>query len=123
MRISDWSSDVCSSDLRSLYVRLSGSDDGRGAAGKWTDASTGEHGDLLDIVAIACGHHRLRDTLDEARRFLSLPRPAPADEGRRYRREPKAPTAPPQAARPPLAAPTPFLANAPVDYFLEPSNT
>src|SRR3546814_5340109 len=44
---------------RSLYVRLSGSDDGRGAAGKWTDASTGEHGDLLDIVAIACGHHRL----------------------------------------------------------------
>src|SRR3546814_2829118 len=69
---------------RSLYVRLSGSDDGRGAAGKWTDASTGEHGELLDIVAIACGHHRLRDTLDEARRFLSLPRPEPADEGRRY---------------------------------------
>ncbi|HEY9579491.1 MAG TPA: toprim domain-containing protein [Rhizorhapis sp.] len=95
---------------RSLYVRLSGSDDGRGAAGKWTDASTGEHGDLLDIVAIACGHHRLRDTLDEARRFLSLPRPEPADEGRRYRREPKAPTGTPQAARRLLAASKPFLA-------------
>ena len=94
---------------RSLYVRLSGSDDGRGAAGKWTDASTGEHGDLLDIIAIACGHHRLRDTLDEARSFLSLPRPEPVDEGPRYRREPKAPTGTPQAARRLLAASKPFL--------------
>src|SRR3546814_3508344 len=34
---------------RSLYVRLSGSDDGRGAAGKWTDASTGEHGEQLEM--------------------------------------------------------------------------
>src|SRR5690606_15193319 len=28
---------------RSLYVRLTGSEDGRGAAGKWTDAATGDH--------------------------------------------------------------------------------
>jgi hypothetical protein len=34
---------------RSLYVRLSGPDYGHGAAGKWTDAATGEHGDLLDL--------------------------------------------------------------------------
>ena len=34
---------------RSLYVRPSGPDYGPGAAGKWTDAATGEHGDLLDL--------------------------------------------------------------------------
>ncbi|HWU94918.1 MAG TPA: toprim domain-containing protein [Sphingomonas sp.] len=60
---------------RSLYVRLAPSPDGRGAAGKWTDAATGDHGDLLDIIAAASGHQSLRDTLDEARRFLSLPMP------------------------------------------------
>ena len=59
---------------RSLYVRLV--DMEKGAAGKWTDAATGEHGDLLDIIALNQGHHQLRDTLDEARRFLSLPIPA-----------------------------------------------
>lgn len=58
---------------QSLYVRLSTSADGRGAAGKWTDAHTGEHGDLLDIIAAASGHHSMRETLEEARRFLSLP--------------------------------------------------
>lgn len=58
---------------QSLYVRLSTSADGRGAAGKWTDAHTGEHGDLLDIIAVASGHHSMRETLEEARRFLSLP--------------------------------------------------
>ena len=59
---------------RSLYVRLV--DMEKGVAGKWTDAATGEHGDLLDIIALNQGHHQLRDTLDEARRFLSLPIPA-----------------------------------------------
>ncbi|CAH0496417.1 toprim domain-containing protein [Novosphingobium sp. CECT 9465] len=58
---------------RSLYVRLSGGPEGRGAAGKWTDAQSGDHGDLLDLIASACGHHRLGETLAEARRFLSLP--------------------------------------------------
>lgn len=92
---------------RSLYVRLSGSEDGRGAAGKWTDAATGEHGDLLDIIALACGHTQLRDTLDEARRFLSLPDPEPyaADcPGCRCRGEPKAPTGSPESARRLVAA-------------------
>lgn len=59
---------------RSLYVRLV--DMEKGVAGKWTDAATGEHGDLLDIIALNQGHHQLRDTLDEARRFLRLPIPA-----------------------------------------------
>lgn len=102
--------DVRNTPGRSLYVRLAGSQDGRGAAGKWTDASTGEHGDLLDIIAIAGGHHHLRDTLDEARRFLSLPRPEPVGDDPRYRREPKAPTGTPQAARRLFAASKPFLA-------------
>lgn len=67
--------DVCGSSGRSLYVRLKGSDRGKGAAGKWTDAATGEHGDLIDLIALNQGHDRLADTLAEARRFLSLPVP------------------------------------------------
>ena len=60
---------------RSLYVRLHGPDSGPGAAGKWTDAATGEHGDLLDLIALNRGLDRLGDILGEARSFLSLPRP------------------------------------------------
>ena len=45
----------------------------RAAAGKWTDAATGEHGDLLDLIALNRGHTRLRDTLEEARAFLGEP--------------------------------------------------
>lgn len=63
---------------RSLYVRLKGPDSGKGAAGKWTDAATGEHGDLLDLIARNRRLDRLRDVLDEARAFLSLPQPDPA---------------------------------------------
>jgi hypothetical protein len=59
---------------RSLYVRLQGPDYGPGAAGKWTDAATGEHGDLLDLIARNCDLHRLGDAIDEARCFLALPR-------------------------------------------------
>ena len=67
--------DVGNSPGRSLFVRLSGPASGKAAAGKWTDAATGEHGDLLDLIAVRCGHRTLGDTLDEARRFLSLPTP------------------------------------------------
>ena len=49
---------------RSLYVRLTGSDAGRGRAGKWTDAQNGDHGDLLDIIASAIGSRRMAETLD-----------------------------------------------------------
>lgn len=63
---------------RSLFVRLSGPESGKGAAGKWTDAATGDHGDLLDLIAANRRLDSLRDTLDEARSFLSLPRPEPS---------------------------------------------
>ena len=67
--------DVENSPGRSLYVRLRGPESGKGAAGKWTDAASGEHGDLLDLIAAREHLIELRDVLDEARRFLSQPRP------------------------------------------------
>src|SRR3954470_16736386 len=59
---------------RSMFVRLTGTESGKGAAGKWTDAATGEHGDLLDVIRESCGLVDFRDVADEARTFLSLPR-------------------------------------------------
>ena len=56
---------------RSLFVRLSPP----GTPGKWTDAATGEHGDLLDLVRLATGSASLREALTEARRFLAQPLP------------------------------------------------
>ena len=58
---------------RSFYVRLSGP----GTPGKFTDAATGQHGDLLDIVRHRSRAPTLRAALDEARAFLALPPPAP----------------------------------------------
>ena len=58
---------------QSLYVRLAGSDSGKGAAGKWMDASTGEYGDLLDLIRASCQLTSFRDTAEEAQRFLGLP--------------------------------------------------
>ena len=72
--------DIANSPGRSLYVRLRGPQSGKGAAGKWTDAATGEHGDLLDLIAANRRLDTLRDVLDEARRFLSLPRPERRDD-------------------------------------------
>jgi hypothetical protein len=66
--------DVHDNPGRSLFVRLVGHTSGRGMAGKWTDAATGEHGDLLDLIALNRRHTNLRDTLDEARAFLNEPR-------------------------------------------------
>ena len=87
--------DVENAPGRSLYVRLTGPSSGKGAAGKWSDAATGEHGDLLDLIAANLRLATLGETLDEARRFLRLPRPEPPQP------EPltKAPTGSPEAAR------------------------
>lgn len=83
--------DIRNAPGRSLYVRLSATDGG-GAAGKWTDAASGEHGDLLDLIAGRCGHVRLRDTLAEARHFLSLPAPPGGSETGMWRWHRKGPT-------------------------------
>ena len=88
--------DVANTPGRSLFVRLTGPESGKGAAGKWTDAATGQHGDLLDLIALNRGLDRLRDVLDEARAFLSLPRPQ-SSPGRQQ--QPPAPTGSPESAR------------------------
>lgn len=67
--------DIANSPGRSMFVRLDGPATGKGAAGKWTDAATGEHGDLLDVIRARCGLSQFHEVADEARRFLSLPRP------------------------------------------------
>ncbi len=64
--------DVANSKGRSLYVHLTGP-----RTGKWTDAATGQRGDLLDLVRETCGLIDFRDVAEEAQRFLSLPQPEP----------------------------------------------
>ena len=88
--------DVRNTPGRSMFVRLR-PEFGRGAAGKWTDAATGEHGDLLDVIRESCGLLDFHDVADEARRFLSLPRsdPEPSPKTARI----SAQTGSPEAAR------------------------
>ena len=57
---------------RSLFVRLRGP----GVPGKWTDAASGQRGDLLDLIRHRIRAPSLRAALDEARAFLAL-EPAP----------------------------------------------
>ena len=74
--------DVHGTEGRSLYVRLSPP----GTPGFWTDAATGERGDLLELLRLNLGAATLRPALEEARAFLALPACAP-------------PAAPPGTAR------------------------
>jgi hypothetical protein len=67
--------DVHNTPGRSMFVRLQ--DSPKGPAGKWTDAATSEHGDLLDIIRESLGLRDFREVADEARRFLKLPRSEP----------------------------------------------
>ncbi|MGL3210905.1 DUF7146 domain-containing protein [Bradyrhizobium sp. BR 1433] len=67
--------DVHNTPGRSMFVRLQESR--KGPAGKWTDAATGEHGDLLDVIRESLGLHDFRKVSKEARRFLGLPRTDP----------------------------------------------
>jgi Toprim domain-containing protein len=60
--------DVFNTPGQSLYVRLSGS-----RMGKWCDAATGEHGDLLDLIALNQCLTSREAVLAEACRFLALP--------------------------------------------------
>lgn len=105
--------DVHNAHGRSLYVRLCGSGDGLRPPGKWTDAASGDHGDLLDIITASCGHTSFRDTLDEARRFLSLPPPSDAMRNPPPR---KSTAGTPEAARRLWAASKPLGASIARDY-------
>lgn len=98
--------DVRNTPGRSMYVRLFGPESGKGAAGKWTDSATGEHGDLLDVIRESLGLIDFRDVADEARRFLSLSRPEP--EPQRRTDATPAPTGSPEAGRRLVAASKPI---------------
>src|SRR5205809_762852 len=80
---------------RSMYVRLK--DSAKSVAGKWTDAATGEYGDLLDVIRESCGLVDFKDVADEARTFLSMPPPAP--EPSAFQPLAPAPHGSPEAAR------------------------
>ena len=75
--------DVDDNPGRSLYVRLHGPDSGPGAAGKWSDAATGEHGDLLDLIGRRQHLPYLSEAIGEARAFLALPHLDHADDASR----------------------------------------
>ncbi|HEY1246222.1 MAG TPA: toprim domain-containing protein [Hyphomicrobiaceae bacterium] len=83
--------DIENTPGRSLMVRLV--DGSSGVAGKWTDFATGEHGDLLDLIARSRRLEDFRDVAEEARRFLSLP------DTVRTPSPPPAPAGSPEAAR------------------------
>ena len=100
---------------RSLFVRLTGPTSGPGAAGKYTDGATGEHGDLLDIIRERTGITRFPDLLAEARAHLGRPQPVlPDAETPRSR---KSPVGTPEAASRLFAASFP-LAGSLADVYL-----
>jgi Toprim domain len=89
--------DVRNTPGRSMFVRLKGPDGGRGAAGRWADAASGETGDLLDIIRARCGLLSFAEVAEEARRFLSLPPPDPCEGP--HQQPSSAATGSPEAAR------------------------
>lgn len=89
--------DVRNTPGRSMFVRLSGPESGRGAAGHWTDAASAEYGDLLDVIRESCGLVDFRDVAEEARRFLRLPRAEPHQTPKPVRTP--VPAGSPEAAR------------------------
>ena len=63
--------DIDGAKGRSMWVRL----EPPGRPGKWVDAATGEHGDLLDLIGHRLGGASFGAALEEARAILSLPAP------------------------------------------------
>lgn len=108
--------DVRNTPGRSMFVRLTGPEAGKGAAGKWTDAATGEHGDLLDVIRDTCGLLEFRDVADEARRFLNLPHPEPEPPSSPGRTSP-APTGSPLAAKRLFSMAQPIVGTFAESYF------
>lgn len=87
--------DVRNTPGRSMFVRLK--DTVKGPAGKWADAATGEHGDLLDVIRESLGLINFADVAEEARLFLSMP-PDPEPEVKHHAQTP-APSGSIEAAR------------------------
>lgn len=102
--------DVADSRGRSLYVRLVGPPRGPGAAGRWTDAATGQHGDLLDLIQARLALPTLTATLAEARSFLG------ADAPRAAAQEPHSPSTSEAARR--LFARADPIAGTPAERYL-----
>jgi hypothetical protein len=88
--------DVRNAKGRSMFVRLH--DTPKGPAGKWNDAATGEHGDLLDVIRESLGLIDFTNVVEEARSFLSMPQPEPLPAPSRQGRAP-APSGSSEAAR------------------------
>lgn len=88
--------DVRNTPGRSMYVRLR--DSAKGPAGKFTDAATGEHGDLLDVVREYLKAGDFAEVAEEARRFLSQPQLTHEPQAMRPRSTP-APSGSAAAAR------------------------
>lgn len=108
--------DVQNTPGRSLYVRLTGPDSGPGAAGKWSDAATEEHGDLLDLIRLNRVLRDLGEAMDEARCFLALPRPAAPSPAHTNQARPTA-NGSPDAARRLFAAGRP-IPGTPAEAYL-----
>jgi hypothetical protein len=107
--------DVRNAAGRSMFVRLKGPAAGKGAAGKWQDPAEGSHGDLLDVIRESLGLSDFPDVLEEARRFLSLPKPDPAPKTTPSR-QPAAPTGSSEAARRLLSMSSPLKGTLAATY-------
>jgi Toprim domain len=107
--------DVHNAPGRSLFVRLKGSETGKGAAGRWTDAATSEYGDLLDVIRLGLGLADFHEVAGEARRFLSLPR-SELGQGPTHRSAPASVGSPESAQR--LFAMARPIAGTPVETYL-----
>ncbi|MFG1419920.1 toprim domain-containing protein [Xanthobacter sp. V0B-10] len=91
---------------RSMFVRLR--DSARGPAGKWTDAATGEHGDLLDVIRESRGLSHFSEVVAEAQAFMRLP-PISPDAEAPHCRKPSSSRDPVTLARRLFAAAQPIV--------------
>jgi hypothetical protein len=107
--------DVRNAAGRSMFVRLKGPAAGKGAAGKWQDPAEGSHGDLLDVIRESLGLSDFPDVLEEARRFLSLPRQHPVPKTTTPK-QPAAPTGSSEAARRLLSMASPLKGSLAATY-------
>lgn len=105
--------DVRNVSGRSMFVRLR--DSPKGPPGKWTDAATGEHGDLLDVIRESMGLIDFKDVVDEARSFLAVPRSE--TEPHQHRTRAPAQTGSPEASRRLVAMSRPIIGTL-VDTYL-----